>query len=339
MKNKIEISLPEQSADRLVILSDGRPGVRSTMHVEIHEPSQEPSLSSSDGEGAGMHSECLAAEGKRGHEDTVRESTLSSTGGEEASVSDTQPILDFVSSDETLDRCGEIISAGGWRLESYRRNPVFQNAHQYGDIIFTLGRALITEVRSGSLDTRHPTLATPCLFQRIQFATEANPMARIAYALYKGKFLNAVSVGFVPLSWVDGEGEEGQGSRVEASAIRSCRRRYLEQELLEVSAVGIPANPNALQLGLKAGAIQKSDLQELLDLLRSLCASKPPHPFGDPAGSKSEAVSQLSTINSQPIFRSQSAVPNTHAGASGVRSYEAQWLRLARQVREVMRDS
>src|SRR5438445_7524866 len=36
---------------------------------------------------------------------------------------------------------------------------------------------------------------------RSQFATEANPMARIAYALYKGKFLNAVSVGFIPLRW------------------------------------------------------------------------------------------------------------------------------------------
>src|SRR5205807_1049685 len=47
---------------------------------------------------------------------------------------------------------------------------------------------------------------------------------------------------------------------------------YLEQELLEVSAVGIPANPNALVLGLKSGAIEKSDLQELLAMLKSLCA-------------------------------------------------------------------
>jgi hypothetical protein len=56
-------------------------------------------------------------------------------------------ILDFISSDETLDRYDEIIVASGWRLENYRRNPVFQNSHQYGDILFTLGKALITEVR------------------------------------------------------------------------------------------------------------------------------------------------------------------------------------------------
>src|SRR5438552_15753848 len=39
--------------------------------------------------------------------------------------------LDFVSSDETLDRYDEIISAAGWKLSSYYRNPVFQNEHQH----------------------------------------------------------------------------------------------------------------------------------------------------------------------------------------------------------------
>jgi len=150
-------------------------------------------------------------------------------------------------SDATLDRYGESITAAGWKLENYQRNPVFQNAHQYGDILFTLGRAVTTEIRAGKL------------VQRIQFATDANPMARIAYNLYKGKFLTAVSVGFIPIKWEDGS---------ESSSSSIPRRRYLEQELLEVSAVAIPANPNALALGLKSGAIEKSDLKALADLLR-----------------------------------------------------------------------
>src|SRR5438046_2672825 len=90
------------------------------------------------------------------------------------------PVLDFISSDETLDRYGEIIVASGWRLENYRRNPVFQNAHQYGDVIFTLGRALITEIRTRQPSTTNSQPST-FLFQRIEFATEVNPMARIAY--------------------------------------------------------------------------------------------------------------------------------------------------------------
>ena len=100
------------------------------------------------------------------------------------------------------------------------------------------------------------------LLQRIQFATDVNPIAKIAYGLYKGKFLNAVSVGFIPLRWENGTDKSGY------------RRKYLEQELLEVSAVGIPANPNALALAYKSGAVEKSDLRETYDLLR-LTLEKP----------------------------------------------------------------
>src|SRR5262249_13502936 len=155
---------------------------------------------------------------------------------------------------ESLDRYGEVISAAGWRLENYRRNPVFQNAHQYGDVIFTLGRAISTEVRQVGRESSRAALV-----QTIEFATDVNPMARIAYGLYKGKFLNAVSVGFIPLRWKDAD--EVAAGRA-ATGVQASRI-YLEQELLEVSAVGIPANPNALILGLKSGAIEKSDLRDL----------------------------------------------------------------------------
>src|SRR5262249_27024500 len=104
--------------------------------------------------------------------------------------------LDFIVSDETLDRYDEVIVASGWKLDNYLRNPVFQNSHQYGDIIYTIGRALTTEVRTMQGRT--------VLYQRVEFATEANPIAKIAYNLYKGRFLNAVSVGFIPIRWERG---------------------------------------------------------------------------------------------------------------------------------------
>src|SRR3974390_2215807 len=82
------------------------------------------------------------------------------------------PVLDFIASSDTLDRCGEVIVPSGWRLENYRSNPVFQNAHQYGDIIFTLGKALITEVRPGNPTAPELALPTPHLFQKAQLATD-----------------------------------------------------------------------------------------------------------------------------------------------------------------------
>jgi HK97 family phage prohead protease len=217
-----------------------------------------------------------------------------------------RPVIDFVASNEALDRFDEIIMPAGWRLEKYRRNPVFQNAHQYGDVMFTLGKALLTEVREVS--------GRPVLFQRIEFAVEINPMARIAYGLYRGKFLNAVSVGFIPIRWENGSEEAGY------------RRRYVEQELLEVSAVGIPANPEALQLGLKAGAVEKADLKALLDLL---------HRFSD-AG-ESSLKEPASTLFPSNGFCSNPAAADTHSSARGVPGNGAQWLQLARALRELLR--
>jgi len=233
---------------------------------------------------------------------------LQNAGTGPASPTSSPPILDFIASNQALDRYGEVILAGGWRLDNYRRNPVFQNAHQYGDILFTLGKALVTDVRE--------LAGGPALFQRIEFAVEVNPMARIAYGLYQGRFLNAVSVGFIPLRWEDGDGDAPRSHAPRSDAPRQPRRRYLEQELLEVSAVGIPANPEALQLGLKAGA--KSDLQDLLELL------------GRFAGAQSNAPGPL------PVF-SDTAASNTLACAPGVRSDGAQLLQLARALREILR--
>src|SRR5215471_19247150 len=140
---EVRISPPADFSERLVTLCDGRTGLRSGLQVQVSEPSvhpfsvaELPRLQRVDGTRSTNH----AADSQS--------PTHSADPNSQLLTINSQPILDFIASDETLDRCGEIISSGGWRLESYRRNPVFQNAHQYGDIIFTLGRALITEVRS-----------------------------------------------------------------------------------------------------------------------------------------------------------------------------------------------
>jgi hypothetical protein len=252
------------SKREMVQLFDGRQGLRAGVAVEVREPSG------------------------------TREPEAAGQGGGQDHA------LDFIASTGAVDRFDEIIEPSGWQLDNYRRNPVFQNAHQYGDVLFTLGKALITEVRPRPGDP-----GSSCLFQRIQFAVEANPIARIAYGLYKGKFLNAVSVGFIPLRWED-----------------NPRRRYLEQELLEVSAVGIPANPQALALGLKSGAIERADVRETLDRLKRLGE------FGSSAGG-------LAPAKPQPV--SSSSLSDLGTTASGLTGNEAQLLQLARALRMILR--
>src|SRR4051794_38544160 len=62
--------------------------------------------------------------------------------------------IDMRASDETLDRYDEVIKAGGWELDNYLANPVIQNSHQYGDLIFTIGKALTTRVEGNALIQR-----------------------------------------------------------------------------------------------------------------------------------------------------------------------------------------
>lgn len=154
----------------------------------------------------------------------------------EANGSDNDNELRFVASDESLDRSGEVIEANGWDLKGFAKNPVFVNSHNYGDIVHILGRAKSAVVHGGKLTID------------VVFAVKENPIAKLAYDLYKGGFLNAVSVGFIPKEWTDGDGKE-------------FWRKFTKQELLEVSAVSVPCNPNALMMGMKSGAINPDDVK------------------------------------------------------------------------------
>lgn len=193
-----------------------------------------------------------------------------------ARADENSPVIEFTASDDTLDRYDEVIEAKGWDLTNYKRNPVFQNSHKYGDIVFTLGKSLVTEVRGNAL------------VQRIEFAVDINPVARLAYDLYKGGFLNAVSVGFIPLEWQDGGGAN------------QFARKFIKQELLELSAVSIPANPNALQNAVRSGAVDRSDLRDLSDFLKQFCSTK--------AEAESNASASGSAVNDAQVLLFQSQI-------------------------------
>ena len=130
--------------------------------------------------------------------------------------------LTFVLSTDDVDRHGDVVSADGWRLEAYLRNPVLLWAHDYRHP--AIGRALSVWTES------HRLLA------RMEFAPTA--FAQEVAALYATGFQWGVSVGFRPIRW-----EERRDARTGAF----LGLRYLDQELLEVSAVPVPANRQALR--------------------------------------------------------------------------------------------
>lgn len=211
-----------------------------------------------------------------------------------------EPVLEFVSSDETLDRYGSVILASGWELKEYLKNPVFLDSHHYDGVIRSLGRALVTEVREGKL------------VQRIRFAVEANPIADMAYKLYKGHFLNGVSVGFDPLT-IERAPVDGQGKK-----LTDWDYRHVRQELLEVSAVVIPANPNALQNALREGAVESADLREAARVLLRIV---------DGNDGKNGSDENLRNQDN----------PRGQVGADGAMDDAAQWVRALYVMQRVLR--
>jgi phage head maturation protease len=111
------------------------------------------------------------------------------------------------------DRHGDIVHQN-WQLESFRKNPVFLDSHNYSSIEHILGKIHNIRVENNMLQGE------------IEFMLD-NPKGMLAYKMALGGFLNATSVGFIPKAFND------QG-------------HITESELLEDSAVSVPALASAL---------------------------------------------------------------------------------------------
>lgn len=136
-----------------------------------------------------------------------------------------QEQMTFEVSNDEVDRHGDVIVPEGWQLEAYQRNPVFLWAHDYARPV--IGRAVSI--------WKEPQR----LLARMEFAP--TDFAQEVAALYRENYQRGVSVGFRPISYEE---------RREAKTGAFLGIRFLEQELLEVSAVPVPANRSALRRAL-----------------------------------------------------------------------------------------
>lgn len=143
---------------------------------------------------------------------------------------DDQPrTVRFCFSDGSVDRMGDTIDPAGWLTHSYMKNPVALWAHDSSAPPIGRSSNLMVE------DLR--------LMGDITFAEpEVYPFAETIYRLVMGKFLNAVSVGFLPLEYDWSEDDD-----------REWGLDFTQQELLEVSVCPVPANGNALAEARKSG--------------------------------------------------------------------------------------
>ena len=142
-------------------------------------------------------------------------------------------LLTVVASTGDVDRHGDVILPEGWRLEAYRRNPVVLWAHDYRRP--AIGRA-------AAVWQEEDALLAQVEFAPTEFAGEVA-------ALYRQGYQQGVSVGFRPIRF-----EERRDAR--SGAFLGIR--FLEQELLEISAAPVPANGRALRRGAASAPVLAS---------------------------------------------------------------------------------
>lgn len=129
----------------------------------------------------------------------------------------------FCFSDGSVDRLGDRIDPDGWDLQEFRRNPVALWAHD--SLAPPVGRA-----RNVFVEGRR-------LMGDIEFAPpEVYPFADTIFRLVDGKWLNAVSVGFLPTAAAFVENDPDRRGGID----------FQRQTLIEISIVPVPANANAL---------------------------------------------------------------------------------------------
>lgn len=156
--------------------------------------------------------------------------------------------LEIIGSTGALDRDNEILDPKGWDIKNFKKNPVVLPSHLYYEP--AIARAKNVKIKDGQLSFR------------IEFPEEGvNPVADVYRKLYKSGFMNASSVGFVPVEWKNGTGD------------KEPSRTYTKQELLELSLVSVPANPEALvtakgiNQAIGKGVITNDDLKVLKDFI------------------------------------------------------------------------
>jgi phage head maturation protease len=160
-----------------------------------------------------------------------------SRGSDIITKNDDKRQISYLVSDETPDRVGDIIKVKGWDLVQYRKNPVILWAHD-GSSVPPIGR---------STNIRRRYTPDARLTADVEFAPkEAYEFADTIYQLASRGFIKATSVGFMPLETMDLDKKAR-----EEMGLGRYGQVFTRSELMEISIVSVPANPSALELGMK----------------------------------------------------------------------------------------
>lgn len=151
-------------------------------------------------------------------------------------------------STKDIDRDGEVLEPEGAELKFFRKNPVVMFGHDYSQLPVGKAQWIKTDEKG--------------LIAKTEWAP--TQLGEDLKKLYNNGFMRAFSVGFIPREWVDGD-KDGEP-----------KRTYKKWDLLEYSAVPVPANPYALALASAEGIVKSKSLQDIFQALSQKPDDRPP---------------------------------------------------------------
>jgi hypothetical protein len=142
----------------------------------------------------------------------------------------TERVIRFVASDESIDHDGEVIKQDGWDLGQWIANPVCQGFHDRQS--WPLGSGIAVGVVNNKL------------MLDIEFdPPEIDERADLVFKKIMHGTVKAGSVGFVPLAW---KTAGDPGTEYLFAQHPGATRIFTRQKLMEWTVCPIGANPNAL---------------------------------------------------------------------------------------------
>lgn len=142
----------------------------------------------------------------------------------------------FKISSEVVDRDGDILIAKGCNFDNFKKNPQFLGFHNYHEYPLGIPKNWGVDGDAVYCDVYFPTIDE--LSTNPAEASEKAKLVDFTYHCYKTGMLNAVSVGFIA---TDAEPNKETGGFI-----------VKNWELLEFSAVTVPANQDAIAQAVKS---------------------------------------------------------------------------------------
>ena len=169
-------------------------------------------------------------------------------------------IVEYVATDESVDSYNEIVKADGARFDRFQKNAPFVDSHNYECIDCLLGKVIDWKVDNH------------CVTETVKWAIDAglpeDHLANVGFKMTVAGYLKAVSIGFMPLSYVtkwDSNQSQFQDALrdMNVPAGTDVRAIHLEWQQMELSACVVGANPNAVAKAYKAGIITDALLEKI----------------------------------------------------------------------------